>query len=121
MGAYDFEQRRFYSRRQTANGTEYDSDERESNSEYQRLLALCQENDIGTPRSLSWFITNNNIGYQFPTLAGDVKFSDGGMLENGISPKVYRDLCVDLNFGRHNKNGVYVTKFTPNGEKGKRW
>lgn len=97
--------------------TKYVSYERWNNSEFQRLLYLCRENNIKDPKRLSWFITNNRIGCQFPTLAGDVWFSNGGMLENGISPEVYHDLRVDLGFARQSKSGVHVIGFTPNGEK----
>ncbi|MGN0029756.1 MAG: hypothetical protein ACI35Q_08540 [Marinilabiliaceae bacterium] len=63
---------------------------------------------------MSWFITNNRIGREFPNLAGDVEFSNGGVLENGISPAVYHDLCVDLEFSQYSKNQIHVTKYTPN-------
>lgn len=95
----------------------YESKMRDGNDEYQRLLSLCRRNNIKNPKCLSWFITSNNIGLEFPNLAGDVEFSNGGVLVNGISPAVYRDLCVDLEFARYNKNGIYVTKYTPNWEK----
>lgn len=97
--------------------TRYDSKMRNGNDEYQRLLSLCRANNIKSPKYLSWFITNNKIGLEFPNLAGDVEFSNGGLLENGISPAVYHDLCVDLEFSRYNKNGIFVTKYTPNWEK----
>lgn len=95
----------------------YRSDERGGNDEYQRLLSLCRGNNIKDPKDLSRFITFNKIGLEFPNLAGDVEFSNGGVLENGISPTVYHDLCVDLKFTPYNKKGVYVTKYTPNRKK----
>lgn len=85
-----------------------------SDSEYQRLLSLCRENDIEDPRQLSRFITNRRIGREFPNLAGDVEFSNGGVLENGIAPAVYHYLCVDLEFSQYSKNQIHVTKYTPN-------
>lgn len=105
----------YYQNSQETNN--FDSHYRKFNVEYQKLLAICRKRNISNPRELSWFITQNRIGYMFPTLTGDVEFSSGGTLENGISPAVYGCLCYDLGFERQNKNRIYVTKFTPNGAK----
>lgn len=84
-------------------------------AEYQELLSICRKNDIGSPRHLSAFITRKRLGRRFPSLAGDVDFSNGGTLHNGISPDYYGKLCRDLGFdGPRSK--TYVTGFTPNGD-----
>ena|GEM_PF-6015536 len=81
--------------------------------EYQQLLEICRDMDFDSPIDLSEYITDNNIGQDFPLLTGDVKFDDGSLLENGIAPDIYGRLCRDLGFNRQSSS-KYVTGFTPN-------
>lgn len=86
----------------------------EEENEYQELLSICRDRRISSPAALTRYITNNRMDRRFPRLAGDVDFSNGNTLRNGIAPKYYRRLCRDLDFNNPFKKKISVTGFTPN-------
>lgn len=85
-------------------------------SEYEMMLDICKQANLSSPFDLSIFISRKKLGERFPKLAGDLEFSDGKSLHNGISPDIYSQLCSDLGYDRPSTQ-KYVVRFTPNGEK----
>lgn len=81
--------------------------------EYKELLDLCKSSNVHSPYDLSRYLSDNNMGEKFPHLAGDVEFSSGYVLKNGISPRVYASLCRALNYDGTKKD-TFVVKYTPN-------
>lgn len=93
---------------------EADEDDEDCDGEYERLLRFCRREGISSPKELTDYITENDLSEEFPNLTGDVEFSSGGTLSNGIAPSVYGDLCRDLGFGGKSDNDNRVTGYTPN-------
>ncbi len=89
------------------------ANQRSVEEEYQALLSLCRRKRFRSPLELSIFIRSNNLGYDYPHIAGTLTFENRNRnMEGAIAPKYYARLCRDLGFDEERGDAI-PDEFTP--------